>query len=304
MNRVDLDGDTAAALLECQATLRSFDLVDGVLRPDLAELYRTTVLGVPGARELTQRLAVLLAPGGGSGFAVLECRTVLAKGSQTAALRVITALLTVIATPFRVFDRWPLWKPLTTRLDVEPMRAMGTGYNPMHIDVVNSTSPPDFAALLCIRPDPLGGGNSVVSNLRRAVERLPTETLGLLRKPTYQDGAFFDLTAVGEEYSPFPVLDELPADQGFVRFTAKMLGARDPDDPHTVAARALEHELLAGQERFRLDRGDLIVMNQHSVCHGREALGQGQDGLPEDQRRLLLQTFLRSRNNTREGPVR
>lgn len=184
------------------------------------------------------------------------------------------------------------------------MRAMGAGYNPLHIDVVNSTCPPDFAALLCIRPDPLGGGHSVVADLRCAVERFPEETLDLLRKPTYQDGEFFDLTGVGEEYSPFPILDGLPAGQGFVRFTAKMLGERNPDDPHTVAARALERELVAGQQRFRLERGDLVVVNQHLMCHGREALGPGQGGLPEDQRRLMLQIFLRSRNETREGPSR
>lgn len=72
-----LDGDTAKALLECHATLPSFDLVDGVLCPDVAELYRTIVLGVPGVRELIGRLGVLLAPDGGPGFAVLGCRDVL-----------------------------------------------------------------------------------------------------------------------------------------------------------------------------------------------------------------------------------
>jgi hypothetical protein len=235
MNRLDLDGGTAAALLARQAALPSFDLVDGLLHPDLAELYRTTVLGIPGVRELTRRLRALLTPGRGPGFAVLGCGNVLPEGAQPPALCVITALLSVIARPFRVFDRWPLWKPLATKLGVEPMRAMGAGYNPMHIDVVNSTRPPDFAVLLCVRSDPLGGGCSVVSNLWRAVERLPEETLDLLRKPAYRDGAFFELTEVGDEYSPFPILEGLPVGQGFVRFTAKMLADVDGPSPSGTA---------------------------------------------------------------------
>ncbi|MCA1677379.1 MAG: hypothetical protein LC799_36110, partial [Actinobacteria bacterium] len=66
-----LNADAVEALLECQAELPSFDLVDGAMCPDAAELYRTTVLGVPCLRQLIGQLCALLTHGKGPGFAVL-----------------------------------------------------------------------------------------------------------------------------------------------------------------------------------------------------------------------------------------
>jgi hypothetical protein len=123
---------------------------------------------------------------------------------------------------------------------------------------------------------------------------LTSEELELLRTPAFVDGTFYDLTGVGEEYNPFPIVDDLPPAEGFIRFTAKMLAQRDPDDRYTRAAQALEKELVAGQHRFLLDRGDVLVVDQHVACHGREALGSGQTTLAADERRLLMQTFLAS----------
>ncbi|MET8248306.1 hypothetical protein ABZV31_30215 [Streptomyces sp. NPDC005202] len=78
-----------------------------------------------------------------------------------------------------------------------------------------------------------------------------------------------------------------------MRFTAKMLAGADPDDPYIKAVWALERELVLGQRKFLLGRGDLLIVNQHLCCHGREALGEGQEDVPEDERWLLLQIFLR-----------
>ncbi|MGP3922490.1 hypothetical protein [Streptomyces sp. 8N616] len=173
------------------------------------------------------------------------------------------------------------------------MRATGTGYNPMHLDIVNSTWPPDYSALLCVRPDPKGQGHSLISQIRRAVDRLSFFDAELLTHPRYEDGDFYDLTGVGEEWRPFPIIDGLSPLGGFVRFTAKMFADADPADPYIKAARALERELIVGQRRFLLGRGDMLIVNQHLCCHGREALGRGQEDVPESERRLLLQIFLR-----------
>ncbi|MFE7430277.1 hypothetical protein [Streptomyces sp. NPDC057545] len=54
----------------------------------------------------------------------------------------------------------------------------------------------------------------------------------------YRYGGFFQLSDVGEEYTPFPVLDGEPEDHGFVRFTAKMLAESELDEEHAHAARA------------------------------------------------------------------
>ncbi|MFE2515585.1 TauD/TfdA family dioxygenase [Streptomyces mirabilis] len=292
--RVPLPKDFAAELAECATSLPEWQLAKGLLSTESSTACRRALSDLPHTAEFVTTCDRLLNSPESEGFAVLELAGLLdAAGTADTGLRAVTALVSLIATPLRAFDRWPLWKPLGTNLTIEPMRATGAGYNPMHLDIVNSTRPPDYSALLCVRPDPKSEGHSLVSQIRRAVERLGYDDVELLTHPRYEDGAFHNLTGVGEEWKPFPVIDRLPPLEGFVRFTAKMLADADPDDPYTRAARALERELIVGQHRFLLGQGDMLIVNQHLSCHGREALGGGQEDVPEGERRLLLQIFLR-----------
>ncbi|WP_432112884.1 TauD/TfdA family dioxygenase [Streptomyces sp. S1] len=231
-----------------------------------------------------------------TGYAVVRLGDIVRElGSGEDFLRLATAILTEIATPFQPFQRWPLWKELGTNLNANPGMSTGTGYNAFHMDVVNSTFPPDYSTLLCVRPDPLGAGASILSNARAAVSRLSLSSRDLLADVAYRYGSFFDLANVGKEYSPFPILDGEPDNRGFVRFTAKMLAESELDEKHAQAARELAEELVAGQVSYRLLRGDILIVNQHFAVHGREPLAEGQhDVVPED-RRLLLQLFLRDR---------
>ncbi|MFC8274313.1 hypothetical protein ACFUJR_17640 [Streptomyces sp. NPDC057271] len=283
--RVTLPKELVADLARQAAALPEWRLGDdGLLSPETAARYHGVLAGMPRLAEFTTACHQLIGAPAGEGFAVLELAELLnAADSEEAGLRAVTALLSLITTPLRVFDRWPLWQPLSTNLAIAPM----------HIDVANSTLPPDYIAQLCVRPDPRGQGHSLVSQVRRAVDRLGYADAELLTHPKYVDGSFFELTGVGDERQPFPILDGLPPSEGFVRFTAKMLADTDPADPYIKAARALERELITGKRRFLLGRGDLLIANQHLCCHGREALGGGQEDVPEDERRLLLQIFLR-----------
>jgi hypothetical protein len=290
--RLTLPPELVADLARSAAILPEWQLKDGLLSPETAQHYRRTLSGLP--RVIAATCEWLLNALDGEGFVVLELAGLLdAVDTQDDALRAVTALLSLIARPLRAFDRWPLWKPLGTNLTADPMRATGAGYNPMHLDIVNSTWPPDYSALLCVRPDPKGRGHSLVSQIRRAVDRLSCADAELLTHPKCEAGAFYGLTGVGEQWNPFPVIDGHSPLGGFVRFTAKTLADADPDDPYTKAARALERELVIGQRRFPLRRGDLLIVNQHLSCNGREALGDGQADVPEDERQLLLQIFLR-----------
>jgi hypothetical protein len=162
------------------------------------------------------------------------------------------------------------------------------------MDLVNATRPPDYSALLCIRPDALGGGASILADARAAASRLAPSSRALLADKAFRYGSFFDLSGVGEECAPFAVLDGRPDDAGFVRFTGKMLGEPGLDQAHAGAARELSAHLTGGQVSLTLGRGDLLIVNQHRFMHGREPLGAGQEAVPPAGRRLLLQLFLRS----------
>lgn len=178
-----------------------------------------------------------------------------------------------MAIPFQPFTRWPLWKELGTNLDADPSLSTGTGYNAFHMDLVNATRPPDYTTLLCIRPDPLGGGPSILSDARAAVSRLTETSRALLADKAFRYGSFYELSDVGEEHTPFPILDDEPADAGFVRFTTKMLAGAGLDEAHADAARVLAAEMVKGQVSFTLQRGDFLIVDQHRCVHGREPLG-------------------------------
>ncbi|MET7773756.1 TauD/TfdA family dioxygenase [Nocardia sp. NPDC005366] len=296
-NRVEVHEAIAQMLVAQRETLPPPHLEGGLLRRDVVQAYSN--LDIPGVGELRRAATQFLTDVDSNGFLVIRARALLdVTEDEDTATDLLTVLLTHIGTPLRVFDKWPLWKPITSRLDVDPMRAFGVGYNPMHLDLVNATEPPDISGLFCIQPDPFGEGYSLVSNVRHALADLDDADRKHLAKPVFRDGVFFDVSGIGAEYDPFPIVDGLPPSEGYIRFTAKMLGERDPDDPATLAALRLGHRLTARQQRFRLERGDLLLINQHLACHGREPLGPGQETIPESQRRVLRQIFIRNQQQT------
>lgn len=205
---------------------------------------------------------------------------------------ILTTFLTYIGTPFKIFDQWDLWKPINTNLEIEPMRAGGTGLNPLHIDFVNSTDPPDYSCLLCVNEDPMGGGANTISNVRAAVAALTDSERELLKQPVFREGKFFNLSGIGKELNPFPILEMRPTGHWLIRYTGKMT-AEVPNELRQLAVKHLGEILIENQEPFYLKRGQLLITNQNIVCHGRLALGAGQEQVPSGTRRELRQIFLR-----------
>ncbi|MFF9901253.1 TauD/TfdA family dioxygenase [Streptomyces longispororuber] len=290
--RVVLGAPLVALLAKAAPSLPAPYLEHGHLAQEPADAYGKLLEGSEDAQFLIDRIRLLLRHRYGDGYAVVGAAPLLEEGALDDDGKVLTILLSWLGTPLQALDRRPLWAPLDTSSATE--HATGTGDNPLHIDFANASMPPDYSALLCVRPDPRGSGESVVSSLRRAVARLSQDERDLLSHPAFDAGDLYGLSGVGEAYTPFPVLDRFVPEEGFVRFTAKMLATRDPSDPHTSAARALERELIADQQRFTLGRGDLLFVNQHLAAHGHEQPGGGQEDLPPDERPLMWQAFLRA----------
>jgi hypothetical protein len=291
---IDVPAELEKALIELTPALPALAVAGSFLAGSTIAQYRAQLASAPLSGETTTglRRALSGAPGG---YAVVRLGNIArALGTGEQFLRVATAILAEVAVPFQPFNRWPLWKEIGTSLNANPGRSTGTGYNAFHMDLVNATRPPDYTTLLCIRPDALGGGPSILSDARAAASRLSPSSRALLEEKAYRYGSFYELSDVGEEYTPFAVLDSDPTDAGFVRFTAKMLTEPGLDDAHAGAARELAGHLTGGQTCFMLQRGDVLIVNQHRFMHGREPLGAGQEAVPPADRRLLLQLFLRS----------
>ncbi|MER5494303.1 TauD/TfdA family dioxygenase [Streptomyces sp. NPDC002490] len=298
---VDLPRELEGNLIEIGSRLPSWNTEGSFLACSTIEWYRAEMESAPLFDEFRDSLLTVL-NGTTGGYAVVRLGNIARTlGVGEHLLRLATAILTEVAIPFQPFRRWPLWKEIGTNLDANPGLSTGTGYNAFHMDLVNATQPPDYTTLLCVRPDPLGAGASILSNAREAVARLTPSSRALLADMAYSYGGFFDLSDVGEEYKPFPVLDGESEDSGFVRFTAKMLIESGLDEAHACAARELADQMVAGQVTFTLQCGDLLIVNQRRWVHGREALADGQHDIAPEHRRLLLQLFLRDRGTAEPG---
>ncbi|MFF4712227.1 TauD/TfdA family dioxygenase [Streptomyces eurythermus] len=289
---IDIPNELEAALIELP--LPTWKLDGPFLAKSTMEEYRHELTAAPRFKETAAALRHALTREGG-GYAVLRLGNLAkALGTGDRFLRLVTGFATEVAVPFSPFPRWPLWKDIGVKVDKDPGKSSGVGYNAFHMDLVNATLPPDYTTLLCVRPDPLGGGSSILSDAHAAVARLSEQSRVLLAESAYHYGTFFDLFGVGEEYKPFPILDGSDAENGFVRFTAKMLERSGLGQAHAEAARELAGELVRGQVSFMLRSGDYLIVNQRRFLHGREALGSGQETVPVADRRLLLQMFLRA----------
>lgn len=291
---IDIPAELEEALTELAPALPAWALAGSFLAGSTIGQYRALLASAPLFDQTIAALARAL-DGATGGYAVVHLGNIArALGTEDQFLRVATAILAEVAIPFQPFNRWPLWKEIGTNLNANPGRSTGTGYNAFHMDLVNATRPPDYTTLLCIRPDALGGGLSILSDARAAASRLSPPSRALLAEKAYRYGSFFELSDVGEEYTPFAVLDNEPDNAGFVRFTAKMLTEPGLDDAHASAARELAGHLTGGRLTLMLQRGDVLIVNQHRFMHGREPLAAGQEAVPPAGRRLLLQLFLRS----------
>lgn len=207
------------------------------------------------------------------------------------ALDAATSLCSTIGTPFVMVGRRGLWQSLGVDLQKDPMRFGGVGHNPLHIDAVNTTHPPDIVVLLCVRPDPLGGGASLVSDHLEAAKRLSTQDQDVLSRPVFSEGEFYDMEGVGSELNPFPVLPPKKQSHPRVRFTAKMLPSM-ADSKEKDALSRLNELMTLQQRELMLDTGDMLLVNQHRLSHGRTALGVDQGRIQSGSRRQLMQTYI------------
>ncbi|MFC9931692.1 TauD/TfdA family dioxygenase [Streptomyces sp. NPDC127190] len=290
---IDIPSELESALIDL--CLPPWELEGAFLAKSTMEEYRAELTATPRFEETAATLRRALT-GEAGGYAVLRLGNLAkALGTGERLRRLVTGFAAEVAVPFSPFPRWPMWKDIGVKVDKDPGKSSGIGYNAFHMDLVNATRPPEYTTLLCVRPDPLGGGPSILSDAHAAVARLSENSRARLCETGYHYGTFFDLHGVGEEYTPFPILDGPDPGEGFVRFTAKMLERSQLGQAHADAARELAEELVRGQVSFMLQPGDYLIVNQRRFLHGREALHSGQETVPVSERRLLLQLFLLAR---------
>ena len=198
-------------------------------------------------------------------------------------------LLAALGRPFfSIRDGGRLWIGGETTAAKDPASFGGAGGQGLHIDAPNVERVPDYTSLLVLRPDPAGGGQSLVGDLHAALAVLTGTNRDELAEPAYFEGRAEGLHGTGAPRMPFPVLRRRrPEDRPWIRWAAKMAG--DPRNRAHAAVLARYAAALADHATtVALDRGCLLVLDQQRAAHGRTALGS-QEGLPDGTRRLLVQ---------------
>ncbi|MEO1079237.1 MAG: TauD/TfdA family dioxygenase [Pseudomonadota bacterium] len=138
---------------------------------------------------------------------------------------------------------------------------------PLHSDCSNFTDPPNLVAFAMERPDADGGGESLVLSAVDLVKELPEELIEVLRRPVFP-------------FSPqkrFAVL-EGEGDDLLVRYyrnqIASAAATQRLDDDLAEALDELDQRLAAaqGSVHFHMQAGDIIMLDNTRVMHGRKAM--------------------------------
>ena len=134
---------------------------------------------------------------------------------------------------------------------------------PLHTDVSYVPNPPGLMLMHCVRPDPAGGGQVLLADCDKAQRMLPDAVLTSLQLPAFR---FLYPPACPEGASaPAAILE-----QGRWRFKfACMEFAAE----HAPAVNAFYQALLAVCETVMLQAGDLLIVDNHRMAHGRSAFG-------------------------------
>lgn len=200
------------------------------------------------------------------------------------------AVLACLGTPFFSIQQPGTWlwigQESTSRKDGASFG--GSGAQALHIDAPNVETVPEYTSLLVLRGDPAGGGTSLLGDLHTAAALLDDADRDALSEQVFFEGRADALRGVGAPRMPFPVLETgTDGRLVWIRWAAKML-----QDQRNTAVRAVLERFAAVLAQTTvavvLERGQLLVVDQRRIAHGRSALGP-QQSLIDGTRRWIIQ---------------
>lgn len=196
-----------------------------------------------------------------------------------------------LGQPLHVVSRWPLIHDVTVNPNADQHRFSGTGRIGFHTDIVNSERPPDAVVFKCVRPDPLGGGELLVSSILQAARSLDSKLTEALYCPIGLEERFEGFINVGNRYEPYPLFEYTTLGVR-CRYSWKILS--QALDPLQREALTQLHEAMSiNHHPILLASGDVLAINQRKAAHARAPLKGNQAEMNSDKRRLHQRLFLR-----------
>jgi hypothetical protein len=209
--------------------------------------------------------------------------------------RVLPLLASAVCRPFGAFLDQGFFQTLGVRHEAQNMRAHSVGYIPFHCDWDQASNPPEYVALYCVRPDPFGGGESLVVDFRKVLGGFSSQTLSGLSDIEFSYAGFYRTFNIGTEQNPHPLIERLwDKNEGIVcRYNGKARPQFANSSKEAAAFDMLEAAFTAASCEYSLKPGDMILMDQRRILHARKPLAARPDGvvIPPDQDRKLLQFY-------------
>ncbi|WP_166298071.1 TauD/TfdA family dioxygenase [Bradyrhizobium sp. 2S1] len=156
----------------------------------------------------------------------------------------------------------------------------------MHTEKPFRDISPDYVSLLCLRGDPSNDAITYLCDIHRIVEALPFGSKELLRMPLYAfetDNPHLVRDGVGYTM-PRPIVRE--RDGRVIYEYVDYLSALTEESKHVL--NILRTTITETATEVRLSAGDLLIMDNSHVVHGRSPYQPSYDGADSWLQRLLI----------------
>jgi L-asparagine oxygenase len=214
----------------------------------------------------------------------------------------LVMLATIVAEPF-TFKEWDAGQMVHNKYPIKSHREVQFGSNAVEF-LIHTETPfrefsPDYIALLCLRGDPTGKAQTRLCDIGKIIESLPERERKILEGPFF---AFeTDNPAIqieGKSFTlPMPIITV--RDQERVFEYVHDLVAITPE-ARTVLD-DLKAKVVASTVNVFLTAGDLIIIDNSHMAHGRSAYEPLYDGTDRWLQRLLLTSRLFSSTDKNGG---
>ncbi|MGH8976867.1 MAG: TauD/TfdA family dioxygenase [Acidimicrobiia bacterium] len=169
-----------------------------------------------------------------------------------------------------------------------------------HTETAFHPHKPRYLLLLCVRGDPSAG--TLLCSIARCLPHLDAPTIATLRKPRFRtrpDESFLEPGTEGELGAPMAVLSGAD-DRTFTYDEDLMVGI----DPGAQAALdRLGAVVRDHASTIVLETGDLLIVDNHRVVHGRTSFAARFDGTDRWLQRAFVVSDLRPSAGERAGRI-
>ncbi|HEX8247404.1 MAG TPA: TauD/TfdA family dioxygenase [Pyrinomonadaceae bacterium] len=205
----------------------------------------------------------------------------------------LVLLATIAAEPFS-FREWDAGHIVHNKYPIKSHREVQFGSNAVEF-LVHTETPfrefsPDYIALLCLRSDPTGKAQTRVCDIGKIIDTLSDDERQVLKSPSFAfetDNPAIQIN--GKSYTlPMPIITNRNGDYVF-EYVHDLIGISE--EAQEVLDK-LKKKVASSITNVFLTDGDLIIIDNSHMVHGRSAYEPNYDGSDRWLQRLLLSSRL------------